>query len=391
MVKTSKDRGLRFGEGSVLVRGETKVQARWPDGGRMRAKTFTAATVGEARDLAEDHLRKIARDKRSGRYVPPSELTVEGLMAEYLERGKQRWSTNTQASYALLVRRWIIPGIGMQRVVELTTRYLQTWFDGLVRDGQQPSQVNNIRIILSGAFREAVRLGTLATNPVTGIRTPTRRKTVLSTWSAPDVRAVLAACAGDVWMHTFYTVALTTGMRPGELRALMWKDIDLEAGRIQCRRSMTRDASFRAMVGDQTKSGRTRVIAIPGETVIALKSVQQDQRTRRIAHADWQATDIVFDRGSGTFIALTTLETRHRAICAAAKVQHIRLHDLRHTAATLLLEADVHPKVVSDILGHSSIAITMDRYAHVSDALQRAATSRLGDVLRGETKRQNPA
>ncbi|MGI8486245.1 MAG: tyrosine-type recombinase/integrase, partial [Thermomicrobiales bacterium] len=110
-----------------------------------------------------------------------------------------------------------------------------------------------------------------------------------------------------------------------------------------------------------------------------------------LAHGDWHVTDIVFDRGNGAFVPLTTLEKHHRAICAAATVQHIRLHDLRHTAATLLLEADVHPKVVSDILGHSSIAITMDRYAHVSDALQRAATSRLGDVLSGETQQRNPA
>lgn len=385
------DRGLRFGEGSVHVRGATKVQARWNDGAKTRARTFTADTVDEARDMAEDFLRAMARERRSGRYVSPSDLTVADILKEYQERGKQRWSTNTQATYGLLARRHIEPHIGKRRIIDLTPRILQLWIDTLAGTSLSPAVIENAKIVVSGACREAVQLGVIPVNPALGLRLPTRKKTEMPTWSGEDVRAVMTACEPDLWMRTFYTVALTTGMRPGELRALMWKDIDLDAARLQCRRSMTRDASFKAMVGDQTKSGRTRVIAIPGETVAALKAFQQVQRTRRVAHIDWRATDIVFDGGNGAFVPLTTLENRHRAICSAANVERIRLHDLRHTAATLMIEADVHPKIISDILGHSSIAITMDRYAHVSTELQRTATAKLGDVLSGIMKRRDPA
>ncbi len=385
------DRGLRFGEGSVHVRSGTKVQARWNDGAKTRARTFTADTIDEARDMAEDFLRAMARERRSGRYVSPSDLTVTDILKEYQGRGKQRWSTNTQATYGLLARKHIEPHIGKRRIIDLTPRILQLWIDTLAGTSLSPAVIENAKIVVSGACREAVQLGVIPVNPALGLRLPTRKKVEMPTWSGEDVRAVMAACEPELWMRTFYTVALTTGMRPGELRALMWKDIDLEAARLQCRRSMTRDASFKAIVGDQTKSGRTRVIAIPGETVFALKAFQQAQRTRRVAHIDWRATDIVFDGGNGAFVPLTTLENRHRAICAAANVERIRLHDLRHTSATLMIEADVHPKIISDILGHSSIAITMDRYAHVSTELQRTATAKLGDVLSGIMKRRDPA
>lgn len=391
MAKTAPTRTVRYGDGFLTPRGPAKVQARWKDGTKTRGKTFDADTLEAAWDLAEDHLRKISRDKRDGRYTSPSDLTVAQILGEYRERGASRWSANTQATYKLLATKHIVPYIGKRKIVDVTPRVLQLWIDDLGKTGLSPAVIENAKIVVSGACREAVQMGVIPTNPAIGLRLPARKKSQMPTWTADEVRAVIAACGNDLWMRTYYTVALTTGMRPGELRALMWKDVDIEQARLHCRRSMTRDASFRAMVGDQTKSGRTRVIALPMETIAILQEMRKDQVRRQVAHANWQKADLIFDRGDGRFMALTTLERRHQLTIETAKVTRIRLHDLRHTAATLLLEADVHPKIVSDILGHSSIAITMDRYVHVSTDLQRTATEKLGNVLSAGSKRSEPA
>lgn len=380
---TTPTRTVRYGDGYLTERGPTKVQARWKDGDKTRAKTFTAETLDAAWDAAEDHLRQIARDRRDGRYESPSDLTVTQLVKEYRDRGKSRWSTNTQATYRLLAEKHVLPYIGKRKVIDLTPRILQLWIDDLRKTDLSSAVIENAKIVLSGACREAVQMGVIPTNPALNLRLPARKKTQMATWSAQEVRDIIRACGEDLWMRTFYTVALTTGMRPGELRALMWRDIDFEETRVQCRRSMTRDASFRAMVGDQTKSGRTRVIAIPDETVSALKLLRDHQEQREKRHDQWQATGVVFDRGDGRFMPLTTLETRHDAIQTRAGVKRIRLHDLRHTFSTLALQQGANIKVISDILGHSSIAITMDTYVHTDVGMHRSVVNALGSLMDG--------
>ncbi|HEU0164618.1 MAG TPA: tyrosine-type recombinase/integrase [Thermomicrobiales bacterium] len=396
---TKPSRTLRYGDGFLTQRGDATVQARWKDGPKMRAKTFRGETLEHAWEQAEDHLRQIARDRRDGRYTSPSDLTIKQLLEEYRDRGATRWSMNTQATYGQLVTTHIVPHLGSRRIIDLTPRMVQLWIDGLHKQGLSAAVIENAKIVLSGACREAVQMGIMRMNPTSGLRLPAKPKSRMPTWTSAEVYSVLTAISEiewrkpyvELWMRTFYTLAITTGMRPGELRALMWKDVDLEDGRLTCHRSMTRDPNFKTIVGEQTKGGRARVIAIPEETVAILKEYRRAQVTRRLGAIGWFNTGIVLDRGNGNHIPLTTLENRHKQVIAHAGVTSIRLHDLRHTAATLLLEADAHPKIVSDLLGHSSIAITMDRYVHVSTDLQRSATNVLGSIISGTNKGQKPA
>lgn len=383
MSNQSRTASVRYGEGSIIQRGETSVQARWLDNGKHRAKTFRADTLDAAWDVAEDFLRKIARDRRDGRYVSPSSLTVRHIVEEYAERGASRWSTNTQATYGLIIRKQIIPFLGNGRIIDLTPRAVQLWVDRLGKEKLSASLIENAKIVLSGACREAVQMGIIATNPTQGVRLPSRIIKRMPTWTPTEVRTMLAACEDDLLMRTLYVLALTTGMRPGELRALKWKDVDFPHQRLHCERTFTRDAQFRAVLGTKTKSGRDRVIAMADETIDALTrwKAAQDQRRTFYGKA-WANEDFVFDRGNGEFLHANTVEHKHVRLQEVAGVTKIRLHDLRHTAATLMIEADVHPKIVSDILGHSSIAITMDRYAHPGVDLQRKAVTALGGFVR---------
>lgn len=371
-------RTVKRGDGFITERvrkdGTIGYQARWHDGARWRAKTFSTL------DDAEDHLRTIGRKRRAGHSVAVSDLTVRELVEGYIDRGRRRWSTNTVATYSLLLRQQIVPSLGSVRIVDLTPVRVQRWIDALAGE-VSAAVVENARTVLSGACREAVRLGLIPANPVADTRAPARPRAAKVTWTADEIERVLDTVANNVRQHAFYLVALTTAIRPGELRALQWGDIDFDAGVMQVRRTMTRTEEYRHIVGETTKTSRTRAIALPAETVTALRRLRIDQRERRLAATAWNDRDLVFDRGDGNPLAQQSVATMHRRICEAAEVRRIRLHDLRHTAATQMLRANVHPKVVADVLGHSSVTTTLDIYSHVDVSMQRSAIETLADTI----------
>lgn len=326
------------------------------------------------------HLIGLASDKRLGRHIQAADMMVKDAVGRYLQRSMRRWTRNTAATYGQVARSHIYPHIGRERLGALSTSRVQDWIDLLVRKGLSASVIGNARIILSGACADLVRMGELARNPVTGVRLPARKRKEKLTWTTQDVGKVYKAARMYPQMETYYRVAITTGMRPGEIRALKWSDVDFDAGVIMCQRTVTRDEQFRQMVGENTKTGRSRTIAVPAATLDSLRQLRQAQRLIRMETLHWKDTGLVFTRGDGNLLPQQTIATRHRMICAAAGVPRIRMHDTRHTAATLLLKAGVNPKIVSEILGHHSIAITLDVYSHVSVDMQRTATDLLGEI-----------
>lgn len=399
MTKPKNDgRTIRRGDGFVEERarldGSIAYQARWHDGVKWRAKSF------RDEDSAYDYLREIGRARRRGDYTPESDMTVAELLADYIARGAHRWSANTVATYSLISRQRIVPELGKIRVRELTTPRVQRWLDTMATRPVRIEKgvprmlsaaiIGNARSLLSGACNEAVQLGILRANPVTGSRAPARPRGTKPTWTADDVSRVLEVIEQDrdaVTWRAYYLLSLTSGMRPGEIRAVRWQDIDLEAGMVSVRRTMTRDADFRHKIGDVTKTGRARSIAIPHETVEALRMVRTDQLRRRVASEHWIDLGLVFDRGDGNAMAQQSVSNHHRRFCDAAGVSRIRLHDLRHTYATLMLAQGVHPKIVADALGHQSVMTTLDIYSHVDVSMQRAASDALAGVLLRSKKR----
>lgn len=377
----SKQSKLRRGEGSVspytLADGTERWRARWYDDTKARSRSF------DSEKAAHNHLVTVGTDKRLGRYIQAADMTVADGVARYLKRGAKGWSTNTSATYGQIARAHIIPYIGKVRVADVTTSRIQHWVDKLESKGLSASVIGNARIILSGMFAEMLRMKDVSENPVIGVRMPSKSNKATEIWDEAQVAAVISA-AHDInkTMEVYYRVSVTTGMRPGEVRALMWKDIDFDAGIINCRRTITRDANFKQIIGSTTKTDKTRSIAVPASTINALQAQRRRQLEARLAAEKWEDNDLVFERGNGTLLPQQTLRNRHEAVCKAAGVPQIRMHGLRHTAATLLLRRGIHPKIVSDILGHSSIAITLDLYTHTDVSIQRAATDILGEIAK---------
>lgn len=281
-------RDVRRGDGYVTRRvredGQVRWQARWPedtrDGTRFRFQSFPTE------DAATDHLRSIARRKRDGRYIPPSELTVKDVVEAYLERGEGRWQAATHAAYRQRAERLIYPDLGSTRVEGLTTARVQHFIDQARRRKYGPNTIENSGRVLTAALQEAERLGIIPVNPAVGLRYPHAEKKPIPTWSVAEVQRVIASLADQPMWGALYRVALATGMRPGEVRGLRWSDVDLVEGVIVVQRTVTKDLAGRVVMGDSTKTGRSRETAIPPAVVDALRVWSTEQKRRRLAHAD---------------------------------------------------------------------------------------------------------
>lgn len=374
---------VRYGDGYITERkrkdGSTVYQARWHDGNGWRAKSFNGSI-----HLAEDFLRSRQRDIRTGRYVADEDVTVLQAIDDYLKRGASRWRGSTRASYGEVRDRVSEHTLSRVRLSDLTPRQCQHWIDDMVKV-YSANRMIVMRAVVNGALRESMRLGVIHSNPMSGVRMPSPRKREYDVWSPEDAAKAIDLSRDDHLLHTYYVVALTTGMRPGEIRGLQWGDIDLSRGRMTISRTQTRNEFHSPIVGTTTKGGRARKIVIPSTTVDVLKAHKARQNERRLSANRWYNGDMVFDRGNGEPLPQQTIMRRHKEFTDAHGLPACRLHDLRHTAASLLFQAGTPIKVISDMLGHASVTITMDIYAHTDEAMQREAASTLEALV---TKRR---
>ena len=192
----------------------------------------------------------------------------------------------------------------------------------------------------------------------------------------------MRAASGDRF-EALYVLALTTGMRQGEILALKWPEVDLDSGMIQVKATLHRTRAGFEFLEPKTARSR-RQIALTGAAVAALRGHRAAQIEERLGCPYWDDPELVFASEVGTPIQSPNLLRRSFfPLLDRAGLPRIRFHDLRHTAATLLLGQGVHPKIVSEMLGHSNIAITLDLYSHVTPTMQKAAVEALDAVLSG--------
>ncbi len=203
--------------------------------------------------------------------------------------------------------------------------------------------------------------------------------------SGEQARVLLETAKGDR-LEALYILAITTGMRQGELLALRWRDVDLEDGTLRVTATMQRISKRGICPSEPKTAGSRRQIALTGMAVSALRHHRNRQLEERLSAAvmAWQDNDLVFCNHYGRPIESSNLTRRSfHPLLAKAGLPRIRFHDLRHTAATLLLRKRVPVKVVSEMLGHSQVGITLNIYAHVLPDMQREATAAMEAALRG--------
>lgn len=345
---------------------------------KRRQRRLSAPT----RKALEALQAKTLHELQTGAYVEPSTVTLAAYLARWLEAAEPTIRPSTYDLYRRIIARHLTPGIGALPLGALTPLHIQQHYAEKLTT-LKPATVRQQHAILHRALDQAIKWRLLVRNPTEAVDPPRVRASELTTWTAPQARAFLDGTADDA-LAALWRLALTTGMRQGELLALRWQDVDLDRGNLAVRRTLTRDRAGRWAVGDPKSAAGRRSLALPPACVAALKRHKAQQTERRLQWgAAWQDGGLIFDRGGGGMLTPSTLKYSYRRLLTRLDLPVIRFHDLRHTAATLMLAEGIHPKIVAERLGHSAISMTLDRYSHVSMDMQREAADRLERALGG--------
>ncbi|MBO0790892.1 MAG: site-specific integrase, partial [Ktedonobacteraceae bacterium] len=268
----------------------------------------------------------------------------------------------------------ILPAIGHLQLQKLTTQQVQALYAQKMKEGYAPETIHSIHKILHRAFDDAVRWKRMSYN-VCGrgkVTLPRIELQDIHPLSREEAQALLAAVKGHWYLEALLTLAVATGMRRGELLALKWEDVDFQEGRLFVRQGLRRKKGQGLVVSRPKTEKSRRQIFLPKFVVEILRVHRERQdQMRRQAGSQWKGMNVVFSDEHGGFIEPVRFHRHFKKVLKLAGLPDVRIHDLRHTAATLLLRMGVHPKLVQELLGHSDIRTTLNRYSHVQPSMQR--------------------
>lgn len=302
-----------------------------------------------------------------------SDATVADYLAGWLQDKRGPLEASTWAGYEQIVRVHLVPALGKYPLASLQPRHLSDLYRQKLAGGLSPYTVTNIHRCLHTALAQAVKWGTLPRNVAALVEPPKAPERDLRTLTAAECKTLLAGIKAEP-LEALYVLALTSGMREGELLALRWSDVDLTRGVIAVQRKVRRIAG-KGMTEGPPKTRRSRRPALlTGIAVAALK--------RHRARPDCTGEGLVFPSRAGTPIEGQHLLNRHwYPLLARLGLPKVRFHDLRHSNATLLLELGVHPSIVAALLGHSDVTTTLRVYSHVLPGMTADAMALLDAAL----------
>lgn len=393
--KAEKPSRSRRGDGSVYQRkdgkwvGEATVGRR-ADGARDRRFVYA-----DTREEAQEKLRKLLHERDRGLLADPAKQTVGEFLASWLQDvAKPTVRPRTYDCYSDIVEQHIKPALGGVRLSKLSPQHLQRFY----REKQEQGLTRTVRLchaVLHRALGQATKWGLIPRNPADLVDPPKVPKKEFKPLSPEEAQRFLAAAEGDRF-HALYVLAVTCGLRQGELLGLKWEDLDLERGVLQVRHQLQwvraegeeRKGKKRAepkWVLTEPKSAKSRrVVSLPAVAVAVLKKHKAAQAEERLRMGEvWQDLGFVFCTSIGTPESPSNLRKRSFVpLLEKAGLPRVRFHDLRHTCATVLLAQGVHPKLVQEQLGHSQISLTLDTYSHVMPDMKREVAAKM-DALFG--------
>ncbi len=364
------------GEGSIVQRGDGRWMARLtlPSGARTH---FYGAT----RQDVQRKLTAALRDLHQGISPTPQQETVAAYLTRWLgDVVRPTVRPKTHHSYAQLVRLHLAPGLGHYRLAQLGPQHVQAFLNARQAAGLSPRTVQYLRAVLRRALGQALKWGLVARNIVTLTDPPRVRRPEVQPLGPEQARTFLATVRGDR-LEALYAVAVALGLRQGEALGLRWQDVDLDAGTLRVAVALQWLDGAHQLV--EPKSARSRrTLPLPPTVVAALRAHRARQLEERLKVGSyWQDRGLVFTTTLGTPLDARNLTRWYKGLLARAGLPSLRFHDLRHTAASLLLVQGVAPRVVMETLGHSQISLTLDTYSHVMPVLQREAADQMEAIL----------
>ena len=340
---------------------------------------------------AQQRLAELMVSIEKGSYIKPKRLMV----GKWLEDWTNGYVTancapRTLDSYRSEIKNHIVPSLGAIPLTELRPQHLQAHYakalshgrvDG--RGGLSPRTVQYQHRILSESLSHAVRMGLLVRNVAELIDPPRPKRRGMTTMVAEDVPRFLKA-SRETPFHEVYCTALFTGMRLGELLGLRWRDVDPELATLYVVQALYKRGGVCKIVEPKTSHSRRSIALSPVLTTLLRQHRAKQEAEKILLGTPLMENDLVFARPDGSPLDPSTVSKTFTRVLIKAGLSHIRFHDLRHTHATLMLKAGVHPKIVQERLGHGSIAVTLDTYSHVVSGLQEVAAHRFEGVFNGE-------
>jgi integrase len=367
-----------------------------PDGARKQKSRGGFKTRKEA----ERAYAEFRDEVRRGTYVEPSKLTLNRFLEEEWFPGiRASVRPTTFEHYHRLFRDYVRPSLGRTLLPNVTPPRLNAFYADLLesgrcngdraRPGLAPKTVRHVHTMLHKALADAVRWGSLSRNPASLATPPKPRTPEMKVWTPEELRRFLEF-AQSHRLYAAWLLCVTTGMRRGEVLGLSWNHVDLRRARLSVVRNLTVVNYGRVEFSEPKTAKGRRSIALDPATVTALKAHRKQQHEERLAAGSlWQDSGLVFANEDGSAIHPQRFTKWFEQLERDAGLPRIRLHDLRHSYATAALTAGITAKVVSERLGHASVAITLDTYSHVHPALQEEAAHTVARLILGAKSRSS--
>lgn len=382
MTAPKKRRGA--GEGAIyrLADGRWRgaVDLGWHDG-RRRRRYVTRPTRGAvAREV-----RRLVIEAEQGRLSPTKTPTVAQWLETYLrEVAAPSLRPGTLDGYRNHIRQHLVPALGHYRLDKLRASHVAEFYRVKLQT-MAPASVRRLHAVLRRALNVAVRWQVIPANPVAVVDPPPLKQAEVKPFSREEAREFMAAVRGHR-LEARWLLGIVCGLRQGEALGLRWDDLDLNAGVLRVRQALQyRPGGGLVFVLPKTARSR-RSVPLGSFMVSVLGEHAKRQAEERAAAGDrWVDSGLVFTTRIGTPISPRNDYRAFRALLGRSGLRQVRLHDLRHTAASLMLAQGVSARVIMETLGHSQISVTMDLYSHVAPEVARDAADRVEDALWGDS------
>ena len=378
-------------KGSIRQRGETHT-AYWftTDPGTGKRQQHSRGGFRTKR-AAQEHLNEVLGKVQTGAWTPDKKMTVAELLVEWLAAKKsQGLRATTLAQYQNVVDSWLVPHLGGVQLAKMSPSQAQQLVETLRAEGSRTGGALSSRsvqlavTVLKAATGWALETGLVGRDPLAGYRRPRAQtsKGAGAAWTVDEARAFLTSVAEERLVAA-WTLLLTRGLRRGELAGLRWDAVDLEGGSIRITRTRVLVDGEPTDSVPKTDAGR-RTIPLDSSLLASLRAHKTRQGQERwTAREAWNDAGYVFTDELGAPLHPEFFSTRFETLVDRAGLRRIRLHDTRHTAASLMLASGENVKVVAELLGHSSPTVTQSIYQHVMPGMSEAAGERLSATLLG--------
>lgn len=376
---TSKKPRRGRGEGSIYQRKDGRYTASMPVEGQGRKRKYF---YGKTRSEVREKLHTAQLEQRQGILATGPKQTVKDYLDDWLENiQKAKLKVSTYSLYRRHLDNHIIPGLGHIQLQKLTADQVQAFYSQKQKEGIAASTIRAFHVILGVALKDAVRRKRLPVNICTIVTPPRRATHEIQPLTAEQARHLLEA-ARESRLLCLLTLALATGMRLGEILALRWEEVDLEKGTLQVRHTVAYIYKHGLIESEPKSESSRRSITLPQFVIAEMEQhrIHQAQARKKMG-STWEEHGLVFPNKYGRHFNRASLQNLFKKALRKAGLPDIRFHDLRHSAATILLSMGVPAKVVQELLGHSHISITLSIYAHVLPGMHKEAMSTMDGLF----------